>query len=394
MAILAGCTSTPSPESPNRTTSAPSERGAPKASVQLPQAKAGPREDTPSALEDMDNGQFPKPLLDTEQIMSGGPPPDGIPAIDQPRFLRAKDIDWLAANEPVLSLTVGDETRGYPIQIMTWHEIVNDTVDGVPVAVTYCPLCNSGVAFRRRAAGRVLSFGTSGKLYANNLVMYDRQTYSLWPQLTGQAAVGVLTGTKLKAIPMGAVAWRDFRTEHPDAWVLSRNTGHDRNYGINPYDGYDDPDGGLLFDLPREDGRLPVKERVVGVQHNGQAVAVVRTSLADKGVLALEVGGRELVAWHRPGQVSALDTLELAQGRDIGSIAVFDPYIDRDGDRQKLHFRPADDGFTDAETGSRWNIQGRATSGPLSGKHLAAYQHLDTFWFAWVAFQPGTRIVR
>src|SRR6266545_6199515 len=179
--------------------------------VQLPQITAGPSEEGPSALDDMRDKRLPRPLLDPDQILSGGPPPDGIPPVDEPRFSRAATVDWLADAEPLLSLTVGGETRGYPLQVMTWHEIVNDTIAGVPVAVTYCPLCNSGVAFERRAAGRVLSFGTSGLLYADNLVMYDRQTESLWPQLTGQAALGVLTGTTLRGIPMGIVAWREFR---------------------------------------------------------------------------------------------------------------------------------------------------------------------------------------
>jgi hypothetical protein len=132
---------------------------------------AGPTEDVPSALDDRFDPRLPEPLLDPEQIVSGGPPPDGIPPIDEPRFERADGVDWLGDREPVLSLTVAGESRAYPLRIMTWHEIVNDSVGGEPVAVTYCPLCNSGVAFERRAAGRVLTFGTSGLLYADNLVM-------------------------------------------------------------------------------------------------------------------------------------------------------------------------------------------------------------------------------
>ncbi len=150
------------------------------------------RQDAPSALEDPGNPAFPAPLIDLEHLVAGGPPPDGIPPIDHPKFQRADTVDWLEAAEPVLALTVAGETRAYPLQIMTWHEIVNDTVGGEPVAVTYCPLCNSGVAFHRRVNGEVLDFGTSGMLYADNLVMYDRQTQSLWPQLTGQASVGAL----------------------------------------------------------------------------------------------------------------------------------------------------------------------------------------------------------
>jgi len=206
---------------------------------------AGPlgsaREDVPSALDNPSDPAFPDPLIDLDHLVSGGPPPDGIPAIDDPKFQPADQVDWLAGREPLLSLTVGGETRGYPLQVMTWHEIVNDTVGGEPVTVTYCPLCNSGVAFHRQVGERLLDFGTSGMLYADNLVMYDRQTESLWPQLTGQASVGVLTGTPLEAIPIGVVGWDQFRTAHPDALVLTRDTGYPRDYGRNPYAGYDDP---------------------------------------------------------------------------------------------------------------------------------------------------------
>jgi len=351
---------------------------------------AGPREDVPSALDDRRHPDFPDPLIDPDEIVSGGPPPDGIPPIDEPNFQPASDVDWLDDDEPVLSLTVGAETRAYPLQVMTWHEIVNDTVGDVPVAVTYCPLCNSGVAFERRAAGRLLDFGTSGQLYADNLVMYDRQTESLWPQLTGQASVGFLTGTQLKAIPMGTVGWADFRTAHPDAPVLTRDTGHDRPYGQNPYVGYDDPDGELLFDLPGpEDPRLPVKERVVGIQGAGDSLAVRRSWIAEERVVTIMVGETDLVIWHRAGQVSVLDDEEIAGSREVGTIGVFEP---RAGTRL-LTFAPVAEGFRDDETGSTWNVLGRAVSGPLKGEQLRPQPHLDTFWFAWVAFQPDTRLL-
>ncbi len=226
--ILAACSAGRSAAPPSSGTAAATT------DARLPQATAGPRENGPSALDDLRDARLPKPLLDPDDILAGGPPPDGIPALDEPRFSRAGSVGWLADTEAVLALTVGGETRAYPLQVMTWHEIVNDTVGGVPVAVTYCPLCNSGVTFDRAVAGRVLSFGTSGLLYADNLVMYDRQTESLWPQLTGQAALGVLTGTTLRGIPMGIVAWREFRAAHPAAWVLSRDTGFQRPYGDNP----------------------------------------------------------------------------------------------------------------------------------------------------------------
>jgi len=350
-----------------------------------------PREDVASALDDRDDASFPAPLIDPDELISGGPPPDGIPALDEPLFERADQVDWLEDTEPVLSLTVEGETRAYPLRVMTWHEIVNDVVGGVPVAVTYCPLCSSGVAFERTVLDHgVLSFGTSGLLYADNLVMYDRQTESLWPQLTGEASIGDLTGTTLVAIPMGTVAWRDFIAADPSALVLSQDTGFDRPYGTNPYSGYDDPQGELLFGLPQDiDARLPVKERVVGVVDGSASVAVVRSSLVGRDPLELTVGRRRLVVWHQPGQVSALDAGTIAGGADIGTVGVFVPLLDG----ERLHFDADGAGFRDLETGSRWDVLGRATAGPLQGAELEPYRHLDTFWFAWASFHLDTAVL-
>jgi hypothetical protein len=358
--------------------------------TQPSQVEADASEDSVSALEDRFDPRLPEPLIPPDLVRSGGPPPDGIPPIDEPTFEPVDTVTWLEPDEPVLSLTVEDETRAYPLRVMTWHEIVNDTVAGIPVAVTYCPLCNSGVAFLRELDGRVLSFGTSGMLYADNLVMYDRQTESLWPQLTGQASIGVLTGEKLEAIPMGTVAWSEFREAHPTALVLSQDTGFDRPYGSNPYVGYDDPDGDLLFGVPGElDERLPVKERVIGLSQGSDAMAVVRSSLAGRAPLEVTVGDRPVVLWHRPGQASALDTPDIAGGENIGTVGVFDPVLDG----RHLHFTSRRGGFEDEETGTRWDVLGRAVAGPLKGSQLTAFQHLDTFWFAWVTFNPDTELI-
>jgi len=163
----------------------PGPEKASPASLALPQIRAGGREQVPSALASPTGAGLPQPLVNPANIVGGGPPPDGIPAIGQPRLLRAAQVNFLSASEPVLALQIGADARAYLVQILIWHEIVNDTVGGVPVAVTYCPLCNSAIAYDRRVAGRVLSFGTSGRLYDSNLVMYDRQTQSLWVQFTG-----------------------------------------------------------------------------------------------------------------------------------------------------------------------------------------------------------------
>jgi hypothetical protein len=179
-------------------------------------AVRGPKLGAISALDNPADPRLPKPLVDPDEIISGGPAPDGIPPVDDPRFEPVAEVDWLKDQEPVLALVLEGEARAYPVQIMVWHEIVNDTVAGIPVAVTYCPLCNSAVAYDRRLAERVMDFGTSGKLYRSALVMYDRQTESLWAHFTGQAVAGVLTGEELDTYPVSTVSWEDFRTSHPD----------------------------------------------------------------------------------------------------------------------------------------------------------------------------------
>lgn len=202
--------------------------------------------------------------------MSGGPPPDGIPSIDDPAFAAVPTIDWLADDEAVMVLQVDDAVHVYPVQVMIWHEIVNDVVAGVPVAMTYCPLCNSAVAFDRRVAGRTLDFGTSGALYQSAMVMYDRQTESLWTHVDGRAVIGTLAGAHLDQISVATVAWRDARHAHPDGRVLTRDTGVSRPYGENPYGAYDRRDTPLAgFFVGDPDERTAAMRRVVGI-HGGR----------------------------------------------------------------------------------------------------------------------------
>jgi hypothetical protein len=359
------------------------------ATVTLEQVRESPKEKGPSALDDPAAEGLPRPLVDTGRIISGGPPPDGIPAIDEPRFTRASEVDWLEPDEPVLSITIGEETRAYPVQILIWHEIVNDTIGGVPVAVTYCPLCNSALAFDRRVEGRVVSFGTSGKLYQSDLVMYDRQTESLWPQLEGRAVAGRLTSTTLKPYPVSTVAWGDWRRANSGAWVLSRDTGHSRNYGHNPYVGYDEPDTQpFLFDQD-SDPRLPPKTRIVGLAADTDPVALTLDRLLRDRVVELDVDGRRVVLLAVPGVRSALDSGTIAEGREVGATGAFEPVVNG----RRLHLSGDGSEFVDRETGSRWDILGRAVAGPLEGQRLTAVVHVDTFWFAWAAFAPDTRLV-
>jgi hypothetical protein len=266
---------------------------------------------------------FSKQLVRIEEFQSGGPPKDGIPAIDAPRYTHAEEVQFLEDREPVIEITVAGESRAYPLQILTWHEIVNASLGDTPVAVTFCPLCNTAIAFDRRVEGRVLDFGTTGKLRDSDLVMYDRQTESWWQQFSGQALVGMLAGTKLRQLRARIVSWRDFRRAHPSGLVLNRETGFLRDYGTNPYAGYDDIASPPIFAARNaDDDRLPPKERVVYVEVGEDALAVSFPALMQRRTISVQTDGGELVVRWRPGVASALDAPAIAAGRDVGAASV------------------------------------------------------------------------
>ncbi len=330
-----------------------------------------------------------KALVAEDEIRSGGPPPDGIPAIDQPKFVSVGEADgWLKDREPVVALEVAGDARAYPLQIMTWHEIVNDTVGGRPVAVTFCPLCNSAIAFDRRVRGDTLDFGTSGMLHKSDLVMYDRKTHSLWAQMVGKALVGDLAGTQLQMIPAGVVSWSDWKAAYPTGKVLSRDTGHSRPYGRNPYVGYDDVNQSPFLFSGKPDPRLPAMERVVAITLEGTEKAYTFSVLAKQPVIHDRFGSTDVVIFHRPGMASALDGPSIPDSRDIGATGVFSPIVDA----KRLTFEARDGTIVDRETGTRWDLLGRGVSGKLAGKSLPRIMHIDTFWFAWAAFRPHTTI--
>ena len=323
--------------------------------------------------------------VDYAEILSGGPPPDGIPPIDNPTFDSiATGDEWLADVQPVISLAVGDEARAYPLAILTRHEIVNDEIAGIPVAVTFCPLCNTGVVYDREVNGEILRFGVSGNLRNSDLVMWDNKTLSWWQQFTGEAIVGEMTGTQLEIVPAQMVAWKDFKAAFPDGVVLSTNG---RSYGQNPYVGYDSSSRPFLY-AGTPDPRLPALERVLGFTSGGTAVAYPMPVVAEAGVIEDNVAGQDVVIFYEPGQVSALDQGNIENSKEVGSAAMFVPIIDG----QKLTFSYDNGVITDNETGSEWNIFGQATSGDLAGSQLEPLQGRVDFWFAWTAFEPDTTL--
>jgi hypothetical protein len=378
-------------------------------------------------------------------VMSGGPPPQGIPAIGfegdfagaaaatpAPSFVSIEEAsEWLADPEPVIAFTLDGEARAYPLQILTWHEIVNDTVAGVPVAVTFCPLCNSALAFDRRLPlteesgahvqatnpqaalepvsddflrryqaqwGSVdgisdmleVTFGVSGMLYLSNMLMFDSHTGTLWAQLAGEGNVGTLTGTRLLRYPAQIVSFAEFREAFPDAPVLSRQTGFNRRYGENPYVGYDIAESPPFLFRGERDGRLPPKARVVTLGVLGEDVAYPFEVLSERRAVNDTVGEVAIAVFWQEGTASALDQASIARSRDVGAVGVFL----REVDGRTLTFAWDDEAFVDEETGSRWNLLGQAVAGELAGHQLTPVVHDNTLWFAWAAFKPDTRIYR
>ena len=330
--------------------------------------------------------------IELTELRDGGPGKDGIPAIDEPVFVSQVEGDgYLDDQEPVISLAVGGEARAYPIQILTWHEIANDTVGGTPVAVTFCPLCNTAIVFNRRADGEERTFGVSGLLRRSDLVMYDRTNESLWQQITGEAIVGVDTGTRLEFLPSQIVSWGDFKRTYPGALVLSRDTGHERPYGTNPYLGYDRIGSSTLFPVPEfADERLDAKERVLTVERGGETVAFPFSALSEHVVLEVEVEGQPVVAFWQPGVLSPLDGEFIVGGRNVGAAAAFSPTLRG----ERLRFEARGEEIVDAGTGSVWSVLGRAVSGPLEGEALEPVVSANHFWFSWGVFKPETRVIR
>jgi len=333
---------------------------------------------------------FPELLVERTEIVTGGAPPDGIPSIDEPEFLRAGDVSDLDPTEAVMLLQHGSAVRIYPVRIMIWHEIVNDVVDGTPIAVTFCPLCNSGIAFERVVDGQVLDFGTSGYLYRSSLVMYDRQTESLWTHFDGQAVVGTMMGSELGFLAVSTVSWAQASEAHPDALVLQGSSNAPKPYGRNPYSGYDQNDaplsGFFTLEIPEP---VPPMTRVLGVRTSDGQVAIPASTLAEQAVIEAELADLEFVAFWAPGTSSPLQGDEITAGDEIGSTGVFDRRLD---DRL-LSFESVSNRFVDIETGSTWNILGQAINGPLTGSELRPLEHLDTFWFAWVSYHPDTDLL-
>ena len=363
--------------------------------------------DVPARLEiGWGNTDFSKHSVPFFEIISGGVGRDAVPPIDDPVFLNASDDpEYMEDDDPVVALEVGGEAKAYPLDVMQWHEIVNDELGGVPVTVTYCPLCNTAVVFDRRVDGRVFDFGVSGNLRNSDLIMWDRQTESWWQQITGESIVGEMTGTKLDVIPAPIISWIDFLETFPSGLLLARRT---RSYDDAPYDGYDELTNTSPFLFLTEDDlegirggedqeevisrkidpRLRPMERVAALSIDGHAVAYPFAMLREVPVVNDSIAGQDIVVFYVGGTLSPFQGPGGASNRIVGSTGVYDPFVNG----EKLAFGVEDGEIVDESTGSRWNILGRATEGPLAGTELIPVAHANHFWFAWAAFNPDTDV--
>lgn len=264
---------------------------------------------------------FSKHSIPVEEIISGGPPKDGIPALVAPKFIPAAKATYLKEDDRVLALADGKEAKAYPIKILNWHEVVNDTINGRPVVISYCPLCGTGMAFESMINGKKLTFGVSGLLYNSDVLMYDHQTESLWSQIKQEAVTGYMTGARLQPIFLIHTTWAEWRKEHLDTQVLSTDTGYFRDYSRDPYEGYISSHR-IWFPVGRRDERYGSKEWVLGVVINGSAKAYPFTELAKRlGEFTDTLNGRALRIHFDSQSQTAFITDD--QGKPIPSVTGF-----------------------------------------------------------------------
>lgn len=328
-----------------------------------------------------------KKNIDLAELLSGGPPKDGIPSIDHPRFVPPAEATWLSPKELVIALELEGEARAYPLQILMWHELVNDAVGGLPVLVSYCPLCNSAIVFDRKIGSATLEFGVSGMLRNSDMVMYDRQTDSLWQQITGEGIVGEHTGKALAMLPSQMISFEDFTRTYPKGVVLSRETGVVRDYGRNPYQGYEFNNRPIMPVRQRRQTSLKPMDKLIVIKEKRGFRAYPVKALAERGVWEDKVDGQPIVLLYSPEGLSPVDATQMPASRAAGSVGVFTP------GKGRVRFRRDNGRILDRETASTWAVTGVAIDGKRKGEKIDPVPHGVYFSFAWLAFEPDTKLM-
>jgi len=329
---------------------------------------------------------FSKSAIDMDQLIDGGMGRDGILPIDDPIFVPVADVDWLGDRSPVILLEMDDEVRAYPLAVLMRHEIVNDEIDGLPIAITFCPLCYSPVVYERRIEGETLRLGVTGYLYKSGFIMWDDKTESWWTQFTGTAIVGEYIGQMLPMVASQVVGYETYIERYPEGFVLVGDRNQpDMMYGRNPYINYDSSNMPFMFD-GNPDDRMSSTGWVLTAVIEGQPVAYPYTLLAQDVVINHSVDGVPVVAFWKVGAASPLDKAEIDQSRETGMAALYSPVVDG----QVLTFTHEGSTISDEQTGSTWNIYGEAVAGPLMGTELSYIDCSPRLWFAWAETHPDT----
>ena len=312
-----------------------------------------------------------KHLIPLDRIKGGGPPKDGIPSIDNPVFADVQSSQFMSNSDTVIGLEINGEAKAYPIFILVWHEIVNDQVGDTPVSVTYCPLCYTNQVFERIIDGQEVEFGTSGKLYNSNLLMYDRLTESYWSQALGMAVKGELSGYRLNLVPFDVITWGDWKKLHPDTLVLTTDTGYIRSYATDPYGNYY-TEPRIMFPVEHSDDRLFPKEIIIGFNEDGIYKAYKQNDIESNVIINDLIGETPVML------VSLFSENSRAFERIVNDV--------------QLDFVFNDGKILDAQTNSEWNYDGLSISGKYQGEKLHRMPIEPGFWFEWVAFHPETLV--
>lgn len=312
-----------------------------------------------------------KHIIPLDKIRGGGPPMDGIPSIDNPVFASVDNSQFMSNSDTVIGLEVNGTSKAYPLSILVWHEIVNDEIGGIPVSVTYCPLCYTNQVFERVIDGETVEFGTSGKLYNSNLLMYDRLTESYWSQALGMAVTGKLTGYKLNLIPFDVITWGDWKILHPDTLVLTTDTGHIRAYTTDPYGNYY-TEPRIMFPVDHEDDRMHPKEIILGFNYDNVYKAYKQSDVESNVIIN--------------------DSIDKTPVMLISLFSQNSRAFERTLDGEVLDFDYVENKIIDKQTNSEWNYDGLSISGQYSGKQLKRLPMEPGFWFEWAAFHPNTLV--
>ncbi|MDW3095307.1 MAG: DUF3179 domain-containing protein [Gammaproteobacteria bacterium] len=343
-------------------------------------------------MHDWVNTDFSNSTVALADMVEGGPGKDGILSIDQPVFVSVGEADkWLHESEPVVVFANGTKSKAYPLQILMYHEIVNDQLGDEKISVTYCPLCNAAMVFSRQHKGELLDFGTTGKVYSSNLVMYDRQSESWWLQFTGESVVGDYAGETLTLLPSKIVAFEDYKNAFPSGKVLSRKTDLNKKYGINPYTHYDSRAVPIAWFFRRPfDDRLPAMERVLGINNNNNAVAFPFSYLNTVPLLQTKLADQDVLVVSKPGMASSVDKRVIRESKDVLAAAAYSRAVAG----RTLDFELNDNDIVDIQTRSTWNMFGVAIDGELKGTRLKQLDRGVYFSFVWLDFYPRSEIFK